>query len=377
MLSDGVLPTPMQALPGVLADGWSPRIQALLRGLHEQSSRNPLRSPDDAGAFSPSRVGWAPPVVVDANVLRNDILYACRKNQRTALLTAANSGLLRVFCATHVVDEVEEHAAKWTAGSPVTTATFLDRWRTEYLPLLPVVTVPAGLLDHDETMRIQSLSAVDPDDVPSVTLAILLGAFFLSEDRRALTAAYGTAPDSVERRQWLRVLKAGGDAGMLTVLLDAGLALGAVGGGGLFHLGRWVVTRPPWLLLPLMGVAAIGARRAHGTGRKLLTGARHLLTVTAEAAVVSDAARTRFAQAATPTPSWQQLSQELGNAELLTRACLHALARSTGHRSAVELAAELRPLPVAQSAGRVRRTLRAQPCFQQVYPGRWQVGLRR
>lgn len=38
-----------------------------------------------------------------------------------------------------------------------------------------------------------ALAEVDPDDVPSVILSFSLGAFFLSEDRRALEAVYGTA----------------------------------------------------------------------------------------------------------------------------------------------------------------------------------------
>ena len=79
--------------------------------------------------------------MVDANVLRNDILRACRTGQRTVLVTAANAGLLRLFCARHVYDEVIEHSGDWTVGGLVTRDAFLRRWLLEYLPLIRVVPV--------------------------------------------------------------------------------------------------------------------------------------------------------------------------------------------------------------------------------------------
>ncbi|WP_423783048.1 hypothetical protein [Ferrimicrobium acidiphilum] len=54
-----------------------------------------------------------PPIVVDANVLRNDILYSCRNDRRTSLVVATNAGFLRMFCAEHVIEEVDEHSQRW------------------------------------------------------------------------------------------------------------------------------------------------------------------------------------------------------------------------------------------------------------------------
>ena len=50
--------------------------------------------------------------------------------------------------------------------------------------------------------------------MPSAVLALLLEAFFLSEDGKPLRAVYGDA-DLSGHREWVSILKAGGDAGQL------------------------------------------------------------------------------------------------------------------------------------------------------------------
>jgi len=59
------------------------------------------------------------------------------------------------------------------------------------------------------------------DDIPSVTLALLLQAFYLSEDKSACEAVYGVRFSSEEVRRWLEVLRAGGDAGVIGSLFQA------------------------------------------------------------------------------------------------------------------------------------------------------------
>jgi hypothetical protein len=86
--------------------------------------------------------------VVDANILCNDIRRACRTGQRTVLVSAANAGCIRLFCARHLYDEVIEHSGDWTATGPVTRDDILRAWLLQYLPLIRVVPVrgrPAGL----------------------------------------------------------------------------------------------------------------------------------------------------------------------------------------------------------------------------------------
>jgi hypothetical protein len=92
-----------------------------------------------------------------------------------------------------VYPEVAEHAGDSTAGGPVTRAAFLRRWVAEYLPLIRTVAIGEGhlgWLSPAELARVQHLARPDqdPDDVPSATLALLLQAFFLSGDRKALRA---------------------------------------------------------------------------------------------------------------------------------------------------------------------------------------------
>jgi hypothetical protein len=155
-------------------------VARLLRGIvadtHKSSAVAPIRFPDPQGVFPGDILLRPPPVVVDANVLRNDILRACRTGQRTVLVTAANAGLLRLFCAEHVYREVIEHSGDWTASGPVTRDAFLRRWLLEYLPLIRVVPIGEGQLawlGPAELARIRHLARPeqDPDDVPSAVLA--------------------------------------------------------------------------------------------------------------------------------------------------------------------------------------------------------------
>src|SRR6266508_2172828 len=95
---------------------------------HRMNRTNLVEGPDRAGAFPsvwlplPSGV---PSVVPDANVLRNDILRACRTG-RTVLVNAANAGALRLFCAQHVLDEIVEHSYEWAIEAAVPHATFIE-----------------------------------------------------------------------------------------------------------------------------------------------------------------------------------------------------------------------------------------------------------
>ena len=72
-------------------------VRGAVAEMHKYSTVAPIRFPDPGGAFTGDILLRPPPVVVDANVLRNDILYACRTGRRTVLVTAANAGFLRLF----------------------------------------------------------------------------------------------------------------------------------------------------------------------------------------------------------------------------------------------------------------------------------------
>ena len=96
-------------------EGFAGLLRGAVVSMHKDSAVAPIRFPGPEGAFPADILLRPPPVVVDANVLRNDIRRACRTGQRTVLVTAANAGFIRLFCAEHVYDEVIEHSGDWTA----------------------------------------------------------------------------------------------------------------------------------------------------------------------------------------------------------------------------------------------------------------------
>jgi hypothetical protein len=63
-------------------------VRSMVADMHKHSAVAPIRFPDPRGPFPGDILLRPPPVVVDANVLRNDIRRACRTGQRTVLVTA-------------------------------------------------------------------------------------------------------------------------------------------------------------------------------------------------------------------------------------------------------------------------------------------------
>ena len=360
--------------------------EALFRGMvsdtHKASAVAPIRFPGPEGAFPGDILLRPPPVVVDANILRNDILRACRTGQRTVLVTAANGGLLRLFCAEHVYREVMEHSGDWSAEGPVTHDAFLRRWLQEYLPLIRVVPVSEGQmawLAPAELARIRHLAEAgqDPDDVPSATLALLLEAFFLSEDRKPLRAVYGDAYPAGRHREWVNVLKAGGDAGELEKTLTLAINLTTLAAHGVAVGARRIAAvSSPWMLVAAgLGMGWWYLSRSAGTKQRLASAAGSALTCALGATLAYQEVRDEFTSAAPKTPSWASLADALPPSALLGRACLHTLARSPGGDcSAAELAAELPHLGVAQGEAKVREVLRDAGPFIEVWRGRWQAG---
>jgi predicted nucleic acid-binding protein len=356
-------------------------LRGMVADTHKASAVAPIRFPGPEGAFPGDILLGPPPVVVDANVLRNDILRACRTGQRTVLVTAANAGLLRLFCAEHVYLEVIEHSGDWTASGPVTRDAFLRRWLLEYLPLIRIVRIEEGHLSWlapAELARIRHLAepGQDPDDVPSATLALLLEAFFLSEDGSPLRAVYGGVIPP-RHREWVSILKAGGDAGELGKNFTLAVNLTTLAGHGLASGARRVAAATsPWLLVAAgLGAAWWCLKRPASTRQRGAAFAEPVLNCLVGAAIAHQEARVQFASAAPKTPDWASLAAALPPAAVLGRACLHTLARSPGYDlSAAELAGELPSLAVAQGEAKVRQVLRDGGPFTEVWRGRWQAG---
>lgn len=378
-LGDGV-PAPRRlGLTGAGADDFAQVVRQALRHIHQRSSKEPIGFPSPEGAFPDSY--FVPPqlVVPDASRLRDDILYACRNDQRTVLVTAANAGFLRLFCAQHVVDEVAEHSADWTRDTEVTQTDFLRRWLLEYLPVIRVVSsdVPASLLSPDEAARVGRLAQIDPEDVPSVRLALVLGAFYLSNDSHALRAAYGLEVDLTEHKKWVEVLKAGGDAGELGRMFHVAIAmLGLLGGGVIAGAKRIATAVGLWGLVPLgLASALLVKGTSDDTKQRLKSAAAFAGIAFLHLSAAYREVLTRFERVAPAVPSWDALAATNDPEAVVTRACLYTLARSAmSERSAEELAQQLPLLGVAQGEAKVRCTLRTHGCFFEVWRGRWQVG---
>lgn len=159
--------------------------------------------------------------------------------------------------------------------------------------------------------------------MPSAVLSLLLGAFFLSEDGKPLRAVYGDA-DLVDHRDWVNILKAGGDAGQLAKAITLAANLTALVGHGLASSARRIATATsPWALVAV-GVVATGWNPNRPTS------ARQQVNVAAKSVVIGalgyQEVQDRFTSAAPDTPDWASLAAELPAVAVLGRACLHTLA---------------------------------------------------
>jgi predicted nucleic acid-binding protein len=147
------------------------RVEELLAHAHAKNSEAPTKYADQAGAFEESIIdaffGEAFPIVPDANVLRGNIAHMCRTGRRPVLLTGANTGTFRLYCAEHVLDEVREHAEEWASDLKIACDTYIKCWERHFLPNLRLVRTTAlrRLLSPEERARIDALP--DRDDVPS------------------------------------------------------------------------------------------------------------------------------------------------------------------------------------------------------------------
>lgn len=132
-----------------------------------------------------------------------------------------------------------------------------------------------------------------------------------------------------------------------------------------------------WIVAAGAGTAGLASlllepatKKQFGTGLgRVLGGAIEL--VGEISALHSDAQR-QFATLAAPTPSWDEIHDDLTTERCLRRFCLQDLARSPESDLS---SAELRDsLQISAGEARIRSALRTGVCFEQIYAGRFQVG---
>lgn len=165
--------------------GAASRTRGFLAEIHAQHAIAAIRCADTQGAFVASVIealfGDALPIVPDANVLRGNIGRACRDGRGTVLMTGANTGTFRLFCAAHVVEEVREHSKRWAFEMGIPCNAYAECWNQNLLPHLRLVDTRGlrELLSPSEVERVDKLH--DLDDTPSAMFALALGAFYLTE----------------------------------------------------------------------------------------------------------------------------------------------------------------------------------------------------
>lgn len=366
-------------------------VLSMLRDAHRRNRAAPVTAPDEYGLFPPATLPEVFPVVVDANAFRDDLLRVAAGKGRTLMLNAANSGVLRLFCAPHVLQEVDRHLAEWSAQRALDPATVRAAWESNVAPLLRCVEVPDGLTTAVEQDRLDFLGQppetnrdyCDPDDVPTATLAVLLNAALLSRDKAPLRAVYGEHRDHLAHAQWLGQLRAVGDLDPLGRHIAAVNSLLELTSSGVFHGLSTAARRVPWPWLVVGALAAAGTIRylvtpetRHNVQAALGVGLSAVAANVAEVVSSREAAQRQFETLLPVQSAWDEITAQRGGAAALTRACLYHLACSPqSDLSAAELAAVLR-----QTAGfprgeaKVRATLRREVAFGEPYQGRFQVG---
>jgi hypothetical protein len=231
-------------------------VDGLIRDNHKRKAKEVAKSGSE---MSPGR-GWplreSPVVVVDANVLCNDVIYCVKPDRITTLVNAANSGFLHVIAAEHVMAEVASHHVEWATDRGETPERFWEAWSSLYVPLIRVVpSVESDVFINPELDRLALLSEKDNDDRPSAELAILLKGVFLSEDLPATDAVYGGLRSKEDLHAWRQTLGAGGDAGVLRSIFDAGEVSLRLLGGGIVGVARAISKAPPWAQFLIAGAA--------------------------------------------------------------------------------------------------------------------------
>jgi predicted nucleic acid-binding protein len=357
-------------------------VDEFLRHVHAENALLPIRHPGPTGAFPDATFAGlireeSLLVVPDTNILLQDIASACKRGRRLALVTAANAGAIRLICAQHVIDEVSEHGADFAEQRDLNPAAFVLRWQREYVPqlrMIPDGSIPESLLMPHELARVHRLNK--SKDVPSVTLAIILGAFYLTKDKAAWESVYDEKAHTDEMFKWLEPVHGGNTADELGKFGFAALLVPALAFDGIGQVFGAIRRNAAWAFIPIAGALAYAAYHIPRTRYKeIWSGFGFATDVFMEFRTRYETAMESFRKMAPHVPKWEELAGSTSRQSALLRACLATLARSPySDRSAVELAQKLPDLGVGQGALLVREALRANTCFSQPYRGRWQVG---
>jgi predicted nucleic acid-binding protein len=199
------------------------RLSEMARDALRARSEDPVPSHEDGRVRSTILSIETSPLVIDANMLRSEILRVVRADgSPTRLITASSVGAIRLYCARHVVEEVDEHLTEWSQAKRLDPLAAATAWETTHRRLLVCVDDdPSTVFVGDEAWRLEVLQTCedrrfgDPDDVPTARLALALGAPVLSKDGALLRAVYGHGYDTKGHQGWLPQFGAMGELQVL------------------------------------------------------------------------------------------------------------------------------------------------------------------
>ena len=182
-----------------------------------------------------------------------------------------------------------------------------------------------------------------------------------------------------EHRQWLGALSAGADSGELKLMAQSSTSFRGPDSHGARRRVRRLLRAPAPIVMGAGAAAGllliVGTSPVTKEGREVRDRrGRHRHSARGQGLYAESSAH--FEAFVPPMPSWPETAEACDPLAVLARACVYALARAkVSDHSAVEVADLIPPLPVAQGSAKVRQVLRCQPCFKEIYRGRWQVGM--
>ncbi|HEX6349353.1 MAG TPA: hypothetical protein VF160_08175 [Candidatus Dormibacteraeota bacterium] len=307
------------------------------------------------------------PVVVDANALASDAFYAAQHDGHSALLDAANLGVIRLFAPVHIYDRVYSLLPELAYGSRLALLEEAVRlWESEYLRHVRFVDVEDAAVDDP---RVDTVALRDPEDAPVAKLAALIGPCrLMSQDRDFVSLGGGAGAD------WRPVAVAGRRAMLPTQAVVASVVPASLIHSGASSSVAFLRARPEWRWpVAVVAIALVGF-----IGWKMWKADRSTWSESARRLAAD------VAQKAQPHIERYQHAREVLRQATIVPAqgadplnhVAHLLASSPRplHMTDISRALTARLDHVQLTAPRVGALLRGARCFHRNRNGSWQLG---
>jgi predicted nucleic acid-binding protein len=156
--------------------------------------------------------------VFDTNILLRDLVRAANKQERTGLIRAAQTGLVRLYTSTTVRDEMPEKIPlKWREMHFSDPDSALTTWNEMYIPLVTFLD-PRDLRASSKATR--ALQIRDRDDVPTARIVDFIHPDIIFSEDQDLEA-FAT----VAKEIWTQVavaLRDHAECGIVDIMVSVG-----------------------------------------------------------------------------------------------------------------------------------------------------------